>query len=368
MAKRDYYEVLGVDKNASQEDIKRAYRKLAVKYHPDKEDGDEAKFKEISEAYEVLSDSEKRQRYDQFGHAATDGFGAGAQAGYNPFGGFGGGQQVEFDIDDLDLGDIFGSFFGGGRQRQRSRRQARGRDLETTVTIDFEEAVFGTEKSIELQVEDICSRCEGKRAEPGSSLQSCETCGGQGQVVQTQRTVLGAIQQTTVCPECHGSGSVPKQPCRDCHGKGTQRKKRRFKAKIPSGIKDNATIRLRERGEAVADGPKGDLYVHVKVRPHKHLQRRGHDIHSTLKIDMVDAALGTEAQVETVDGSKTIKVPAGTQHGANLRINGSGVPYGRGDTRGDHVVTVEVEVPKKLTKKQRELLQELKNTSRRKWL
>ena len=363
MAKRDYYDILGVSKNATADEIKKAYRKLAVKYHPDKESGDEAKFKEVSEAYEVLSNEQKRQQFDQFGHAA--GAHSAGGAGGNPFGGFGG-QQVEFDMGDIDLGDIFGSFFGGGRQQRRSQ-QRRGRDVEASVTIDFEESVFGTEKKVSLDLEDFCQRCNGDKSEPGSSSKTCKTCNGQGQVVQTQQTMLGAIQHASICPECHGDGSVPEKPCTECHGKGTKRSKHQITVKIPAGIKDGSAIRLRERGEAYAGGAKGDLYVHVRVRQSKEFERRGHDIHSKAKIDMIDAALGTEMKVATVDGDKKVKIPAGTQSGQTLKISGGGFPYGSGDTRGDHILNVEVVIPKKLTKKQKDLLQEMRNTSKRKW-
>lgn len=356
MAKRDYYDILGVSKDATADEIKKAYRKLAVKHHPDKEDGDEAKFKEISEAYEVLSDDQKRQQYDQFGHAA--GANATGGAGGNPFGGFGG-QQVEFDMGDIDLGDIFGSFFGGGRQQQR-RQPRRGRDVEASITIDFKEAVFGTQKQVSLDLEDVCSRCKGDRSEPGSSTKTCDTCSGKGQVVQTQQTVLGAIQHAAVCPECHGEGSIPEEPCSECHGKGTKRSKHQMTVKIPAGIKHNSTIRLRERGEAIAGGGKGDLYVHVRVRESKQFERRGHDIHSSIKVDMVDAALGTEVKVDTVDGKKTVKIPAGTQSGQTLKISGSGVPYGNGTSRGDYLVKVDVEIPKRLSRKQKKILEELR--------
>lgn len=371
----DYYEALGVGRDASPEDIKKAYRKLAVKYHPDKEGGDEQKFKEISEAYEVLSDPEKRQSYDRFGHEAyqsAQGASGGGRDPFQGFGGFGGGQQFEFDLGDLDLGDIFGSFFGGGAGAQRSRRQQtqRGRDVESRITIDFEEAVFGTEKTITLDLEDFCPRCEGSMAEPGASTNTCETCGGQGQVVQSQRTMLGTIQQAATCPTCHGSGSIPEKSCTECGGRGTKRSKHQINVKIPAGISDGSTIRLRERGEAPPGGStrgqKGDLYVHVSVRSSKQFTRRGSDITSNITIDMLDAALGTEVDVETVDGKKTIKIPAGTQHGQTFRISGSGVPHGRGDTRGDHVVTVNVSVPKKLSNKQKETLEEVRKNRKNK--
>ncbi len=373
---KDYYEVLGVSKDASADDIKRAYRKLAAKYHPDKEGGDEQTFKEVSEAYETLSDSQKRQSYDRFGHdayqSAQGAGGAGAGADPFGFGGFGGGQQFEFDLGDMDLGDIFGSFFGGGTQRGRRQQTRRGRDVEARITIDFEEAVFGTEKTVALNLEDTCPRCEGSMAEPGSSTKTCDTCGGQGQVIQAQRTVLGTIQHATTCPDCHGHGSIPEKACSECGGKGTKRSRHQINVKIPAGINDGATIRLQERGEAPpiggSGGRKGDLYVHVSVRSSKQFTRRGKDITSEKTIDMFDAALGTEIEVETVDGKKKLKIPAGTQNGQTFRIAGSGVPYGRGDTRGDHLVTVNVAIPKRLTNKQKELMEELRKHRKKKRL
>lgn len=371
---KDYYEALGVSRDATQDEIKKAYRKLAVQYHPDKEGGDEQKFKEISEAYEVLGDPEKRQSYDRFGHEAYQSAQSAGGAGADPFqgfGGFGGGQQFEFDLGDLDLGDIFGSFFGGGGgQRTRRQQPQRGRDVEARVTIDFEEAVFGTEKTVSLDLEDTCSRCEGSMAEPGSDTKTCDTCGGQGQVVQAQRTMLGTIQHATVCPDCHGRGSVPEKPCSECGGTGTKRSKHKINVKIPAGINDGSAIRLRGRGEAPSGGgpnaAKGDLYVHVSINPSKQFERHGKDIVSEVTIDMVDAALGTEINVPTVDGKKKLKIPAGTQHGQTFRISGSGVPHGRGDTRGDHLVTVNISIPKKVSGKQKELLQELRKHRKKK--
>lgn len=358
---KDYYDILGVSKDASADDIKKAYRKMAVKYHPDKEGGDEQKFKEASEAYEVLSDPEKRRSYDRFGHDAYQSAQSAGGGGRDPFQGFGGGgQQFEFDLGDLDLGDIFGSFFGGGGGRRQRQQTRRGRDVETRVTIDFKEAVFGTTKPVSLDLEDNCPKCKGSMAEPGSDTKTCGTCGGQGQVVQVQRTMLGDIQHAATCPECHGSGSVPEKACSECGGKGTKRSKHQINVKIPAGVHDGTTIRLRERGEAAAGGVKGDLYVHVVVKDSNKFTRQGNDIISEITLDMVDAALGTETKVETVDGMRKLKIPAGTQHAQTFRISGSGVPYGRGDTRGDHLVRVKIEVPRKLSKKQKELLEELR--------
>lgn len=362
--KSDYYEILGIGKDASADEIKKAFRRAAVEHHPDR-GGDEAKFKEINEAYEVLKDPEKRKRYDQFGHAGV-GNGAG-----NPFGGgFGQGQNVNFDFGDLGLGDIFSSFFGGGAPGGGNRRQARGRDVEARVDITFEQAVFGTEVDLSLNLEDTCEHCKGKTVEPGYELKTCDTCGGSGQVVSVTRTIFGNIQQATVCPTCHGSGKVPEKVCSVCKGKGTQVKKQTITLKIPAGIDDGATIRLREHGEAIANGPKGDLYVNVRVKPHKQFTREGDLILSQEHVDMVEAALGTEIEVQTVDGPVRMKVPAGTQSGSDFKLSNHGVPHLKGSTRGAHIVTIIVDTPTKLSKRQQELLQSFADDSKskRSWL
>jgi molecular chaperone DnaJ len=362
MNKRDYYEVLGVAKGASADEIKKAFRRKAVELHPDKEGGDEAKFKEINEAYEVLKDQSKRQRYDQFGHAGVGGASSGP--GGNPFGGAGGGQNVNFDFGDLGLGDIFGSFFGGGA-RGGGQRQARGNDVETRIEISFEDAVFGTETELHLNLEDTCSHCKGTTAEPGYELKTCDTCKGSGQVVTATRTIFGNIQQAVVCPTCHGRGKVPEKVCSVCRGKGTERRTQKITLKIPAGIDDGATIRLHDHGEAVANGPKGDLYVHVRVKAHKHFTREGDLVLSDEHISMVDAALGVEIDVETVDGKIRMKVPAGTQSGSDFKLSGRGVPHLRSNNRGAHIVTIIVDTPTKLTKKQKELLEEFGGSAKR---
>lgn len=361
MAKRDYYDVLGVGKNASADEIKKAFRRLAIQHHPDKEGGDEAKFKEVNEAYEVLKDPSKRQRYDQFGHA---GVGSSAASDGNPFGGFGGGgQNVNFDFGDLGLGDIFENFFGGGRTRPQKRR---GRDIEAKAEISFEEAVFGAEIDLSMHLDDTCSHCKGTTVEPGHNLKTCPTCQGSGQVVKVARTIFGNIQQATVCQECRGTGKIPEKVCSVCRGKGTERKQQKLTLKVPAGIDDGAVIRLRDHGEATANGPKGDLYVNIRVKPHKKFTREGDIILSEEHVSMVDAALGTEIDVETVDGQIRMKVPAGTQSGTDFKLSGHGVPHLKGDSRGSHIVTVMVDIPQKLTKRQKELLEEFKSDSGKK--
>jgi molecular chaperone DnaJ len=349
--KRDYYEVLGVAKSASADEIKKAFRRAAVEHHPDR-GGDETKFKEINEAYEVLKDSEKRKRYDQFGHAGVGG------AGGNPFGGgYGQGQNINFDFGDLGLGDIFSSFFGGGSPQSRPR-QVRGRDVEAGVEITFEQAVFGTEVELALNLDDTCGHCKGTTVEPGHELKTCDQCQGSGQVVSVTRTIFGNIQQATVCPKCQGSGKVPEKVCTVCRGKGTQTKRQKVELKIPAGIDDGATIRLREHGEAVANGPKGDLYVNIRVKAHKHFTREGDLILSEEHVGMVEAALGTEIDVQTVDGPVRMKVPAGTQSGADFKLSNYGVPHLKGNSRGAHIVTIIVDTPTKLSKQQKALLEQ----------
>jgi molecular chaperone DnaJ len=362
MSKRDYYEILGIAKGASEDEIKKAFRRKAVELHPDKEGGDEAKFKEVNEAYEVLKDSSKRQRYDQFGHAGVGGSGGGG----NPFEGFGGGQgaSINFDFDDLGgFGDLFGSFFGGNSQR--SRKKSRGRDVEMMLELDFEEAVFGVETEVKLDINDTCEHCKGSTAEPGHELIACPTCKGSGQEIRIAKTVLGNIQQAVTCSRCSGRGKIPEEECSVCHGRGVERRTKNVKIKVPAGIDDGATIRLSGYGEATADGPKGDLYVHIRVKPHKVFTREGDLILSKIHIDMIDAALGTDVIIDTVDGEVTMKVPAGTQSGTDFKLSGHGVPHIRTEKRGSHIVTVLVDTPSKLSKKQKELLEEFKENKKR---
>lgn len=360
MSKRDYYEVLGVSKNASADEIKKAFRRLAVQYHPDKEGGDETKFKEINEAYDVLKDQSKRQRYDQFGHAGVGGSGGGSYGGGNPFGGFGG-QNINFDFGDGGLGDIFSQFFGGGQRQQGPRR---GRDIEVDLQLTFEEAVFGVEHEFSINADDKCEHCKGTTVEPGHDFKTCPTCKGAGQQVKVMNTIFGAIQQQTTCEECGGRGKIPEKVCTVCHGKGTQRKQQSIKVKIPAGIDDGATIRLSGRGEAPADGrggEKGDLYINIRVKAHKQFTREGDIILGEVHVDMVGAALGTEIDVPTVDGDVRMKVPAGTQSGTDFKLSGHGVPHLNSDKRGPHIVTVVVDTPTKMNRKQKQLLEDFWN-------
>lgn len=369
MAKRDYYEVLGVGKNASADEIKKAFRKQAVKHHPDKEGGDEAKFKEASEAYEVLKDESKRQRYDQFGHAGVGGASGGAGGGFNYediFGGGFGGNGVHVDLGDLGLGDIFGSFFGGAGGGGR-RGPERGRDVETTLTVSFEESIFGKEEKISLNLHDKCTHCKGSRAEPGHSVKTCETCKGSGQEVRVMRTVLGNIQQATVCRTCKGEGKVPEKDCSVCSGKGVTKQQKDVKIKIPAGIADGSTIRLQGYGEVTKEGNAGDLYVNIRVKAHKKFTREGDLILSDEHIGMVEAALGTEIEVDTIEGKATLKIPAGTQSGSDFKLNNLGVPHLRGSGRGSHIVRVIVDTPTKLSKKQKKILEEFSDSKSKRW-
>ncbi|MDR1970121.1 MAG: molecular chaperone DnaJ [Candidatus Nomurabacteria bacterium] len=359
--KRDYYEALGVQKGASDDEIKKAFRKLAVKHHPDKEGGDEAKFKEINEAYEVLKDKQKRQRYDQFGHAGV----GGASGGYsgNPFEGFSGqGQNIHFDFG--DLGDIFSSFFGGNQHSDG--RQNRGRDIETSINLTFDEAIFGTEKKVSLNIDVICDHCKGSSAEPGFNTKTCPTCQGSGQEVKVINSLFGPIQQAQTCHACHGRGKVPEKNCTQCNGRGVRREKQDINVKIPAGVDEGSAIRLSGRGEVMAGGTAGDLYVAIHVQPHKKFTREGDLILSEETISMIDAALGCELEVDTVDGPLTMKIPAGTQPGTDFKLSGHGVPHLRGGGRGAQIITIRVETPTNLSRKEKQLLEELRDTKKRK--
>lgn len=350
--KRDYYEVLGVDKNADEAAIKKAYRVLAKKYHPDMNPGDaeaEKKFKEASEAYAILSDPEKRRQYDQFGHAAFEN-GGGA-------GGFGGFDFNSADFGDI-FGDIFGDLFGGSRRGGRSSGPMKGANIRTSVRITFEEAVFGVEKEIELTLKDECVTCHGSGAKPGTSPETCPKCGGKGQVVFTQQSFFGTVRNVQTCPECGGSGKVVKDKCPDCHGSGYIANRKKIKITIPAGIDNGQSVRIRDKGEpGVNGGPRGDLMVEVMVQRHPIFQRQDYNIYSTVPVSFAVAALGGEVVIDTVDGQVIYDVKPGTQTDTRVRLKGKGVPSLRNkDVRGDHYVTLVVQTPDKLSHEAKELL------------
>lgn len=342
--KRDYYEVLGVDKNADEAAIKKAYRVLAKKYHPDMNPGDkeaEKKFKEASEAYAVLSDPEKKRQYDQFGHAAFEG----------GSGGFGGFDFNSADFSDI-FGDIFGDFFGGGRRGGRaSSGPMKGANIRTSVRITFEEAVFGIEKELELTLKDECASCHGSGAKPGTSPETCQKCGGKGQIVFTQQSFFGTVRNVQTCPECNGTGKVIKDKCTDCHGSGYIANRKKIKVSIPAGIDNGQSVRIRDKGEPGSNGgPRGDLLVEVIVGRHPVFQRQDYNIYSTVPVSFAVAALGGEIVIDTVDGKVIYDVKAGTQTDTRVRLKGKGVPSLRNkDNRGDHYVTLVVRVPDKLS-------------------
>ena len=350
--KRDYYEVLGVERGADDASIKKAYRQLAKKYHPDMNPGDaeaEKKFKEASEAYAVLSDPDKRRQYDQFGHSAFEGGGAG--------GGFGGFDFNGADFSDI-FGDIFGDFFGGGRSSRNSNGPMKGANLRTSVRITFEEAVFGVEKELDLNLKDTCKCCNGSGAKPGTSPETCHRCGGRGQVVTQHATPFGTIRNSQVCPDCGGSGKTIKDKCPDCHGSGYISARKKIQVSIPAGIDNGQSVRLRDKGEpGVNGGPRGDLLVEVVVDRHPIFQRQDMNIFSTVPISYAVAVLGGEILIDTVDGKVVYDVKAGTQTDTRVRLRGKGVPSLRNkDIRGDHYVTLVVQVPEKLSNEAKELL------------
>ncbi len=351
--KRDYYEVLGVSKTATEAEIKKAYRAVAKKNHPDMNPGDkdaEMRFKEASEAYAVLSDPEKRRQYDQFGHAAFENGGAGGFSGGFDFG----------DMGDI-FGDIFGDLFGGGRSRQRSANEPRrGQNLHTSIHIKFEEACFGCEKEIELNLKDECSTCHGSGAKPGSSPVTCSKCGGKGQIVYTQNSMFGMVRNVQTCPDCHGTGKIIMDKCPDCRGTGYKTVRKKIQVSVPAGIDNGQSIRIREKGEpGVNGGGRGDLLVEVLVERHPIFLRQDYDIYSTVPISYAKAVLGGDMRISTIDGDVIYTVKPGTQTDTRVRLREKGVPSLRNKKmRGDHYVTLVVEVPTKLTNEQKELLKQ----------
>lgn len=351
--KRDYYEVLGVDKGADDATLKKAYRQLAKKYHPDMNPGDaeaEKKFKEASEAYAVLSDPDKRRQYDQFGHAAFEQGGGGA-------GGFGGFDFSGADMGDI-FGDIFGDLFGGGARRRANNGPMRGANLRATVRITFQEAVFGCEKQLELNLKDECETCHGTGAKPGTSPETCPKCGGRGQVVMTQQSLFGMVQNVTTCPECGGSGKIIKEKCPTCGGGGYTSSRKKIKVTIPAGIDNGQSVRIAGKGEPGRNGgPRGDLLVEVNVQRHPIFQRQDMNIFSTAPITFAQAALGGDVKISTIDGDVLYTVKPGTQTDTKIRLKGKGVPSLRNSSvRGDQYVTLVVQVPTKLSGEAKEAL------------
>lgn len=358
-SKRDYYEVLGVAKSASKDEIKSAYRKLAKVYHPDnKQTGDEAKFKEIQEAYDILFDDQKRATYDQFGHAAFD-QNAGGAGGFNGFNGFNGGFSAD------DLGDLFGSFFGGGRRTARNDNGPhRGSDTLHRVTISFMEAIEGKKCKFNVKYDQPCTRCGGNGAKDSSCIKTCPTCHGRGSVVRQQQTIFGVMQSETTCPECHGTGKFVTDKCPECMGRGYKSVTSEIEVNIPAGIATGQQIRVPGKGERGTNGgPNGDLYLEINVREHEFFKRNGNDIHIDVPIDMVMACLGTSIIVPTVYGDVEVNVPAGTQPNSILKIKGKGVKQVNGTSYGDEYVHLIVTTPTKLTSEQKKLLEQFANVT-----
>jgi len=350
MSERDYYETLGVPKGANGDEIKSAFRRLARQYHPDvsQEPDAEERFKEINEAYAVLSDDEKRAAYDRYGHAGLNGFGGAP------------------DFSNLDIEDILNMFgFGmgfdfGRRSRRSANRPRRGADLQYNMALEFQEAVFGVEKEVEFVRDEICERCNGSKAEPGTSAVRCSTCNGQGEVRQSRQTLFGSMVQVVTCPTCSGAGQIVETPCKQCSGRGIERKNRKKTVQVPSGVDSGTRIRLSAEGQpGMNGGPPGDLYLSLRVQPHKFFKRRENDILLNLDINIAQATLGADVEVPTVDGPAILEIPSGTQPGKVLRMRGKGVPHLRSDRRGDQLVIINTEIPKRLTAEQRELMEKM---------
>lgn len=350
---KDYYEILGVSRKASQQEIKDAFRKKALEHHPDK-GGDAEKFKQVNEAYQVLGKEDTRRQYDQYGSSFEQMRRQGYQgAGFDP-------QEFGFDIGDLSdlfsgFGDIFGFSTRGGQGRGR---QSRGRDIEMEVAVSFEESVHGGTREIEIEKINACGRCGGSGAESGSEFRSCPTCGGSGKVAKVTNSFFGAIQTVTTCGSCHGIGKYPERECGACNGKGVARGKRKLNVKIPAGIEDGETIRFSGEGEATRGGHSGDLYLRIRVKPHKDFERRGQDIFSRLAVPFKIAVLGGKVDVNTVDGVKELKIPNGTQSGTIIKLRGLGIPHLRSSSRGDHFVEIHIKVPEHLSRQQKKILEE----------
>ncbi len=353
---KDYYETLGIARNASKDEVKKAFRQLASKYHPDKKTGDEAKFKEISEAYSVLSDEKKRAEYDAYGRSYAGGPGAG---GFNPNawgaqGGFGQGANFEFDLNDIF--ENFGDMFGGGARG--GKRGTRGNDISVDIELSFQESVFGTKRSLKLMKNNTCDTCKGNGARVGTEMTTCGTCNGNGRIRETRQSILGQFATVRECTHCNGVGKVPKEKCPDCHGKGVRRTEDKIDIIVPAGIEHGEMIRMTGRGEAVQGGTPGDLYVKIHVQNHPTIKRVDDNLETTLRIKLTDALLGMEYGIETLDGIVKIKIPEGVKHGEMLRIKGKGVQ--NDGARGDFMVKILIDMPQKMSRAARKLVEELK--------
>ncbi len=358
--KKDYYEILGVNKGASKDEIKKAFYKLAHKYHPDKKEGDEKKFKEVNEAYQVLSDEQKRAKYDQFG------------SGYENMGGYGGGQYQGgfggfegFDFSgfqnggvEFDLGDIFSEFFNGGMGGNTRSRARRGRDISTEIQITFAEAVFGVNRKILINKTSSCTSCNATGAKTNTKMETCKACNGQGSIREAKRTMLGTISSTKTCDDCLGAGEVPKEKCDKCHGKGVLKKEEEISLNIPAGIRDGEMIRMTGAGEAVFKGTSGDLYIKINVAKHPTFTREGFDLVMDMDLNLTDALLGLEKKINTLDGDVKVEIPEGVAVNEILRVRGKGVPY-KGGKRGDLLIRLNIKMPHKLSKKAKEIIKEL---------
>lgn len=359
---KNYYDLLGIQKDASQDDIKKAFRTLAHKYHPDKKGGDEAKFKEVSEAYSVLSDDKKRAEYDAYGRVFSGGTGGGQRAGFEGFDGFdfsnfasgqgftGGANGFEFD-----LGDIFSDFFGGGG-RERAKR---GRDISVDVELSFAESIFGVERRMLLNKTSSCETCKGSGSKPGTKMQTCKTCNGKGRIRENRRSIFGSVQTTRACDDCQGRGEVPSEKCSSCHGVGVTRRQEEVVVKAPAGIEDGEVIRLSGAGEAIRGGVSGDLYVKVHVTKHPLFRREGSSLLMDLPVKLSSALLGDDYTIETLDGNVTVKIPEGIKPGELLRLRGKGVPIDR-TRRGDLLIKITIDIPNKLSKEAKRLVEELR--------
>jgi molecular chaperone DnaJ len=349
---KDYYDILGIQKGASKDEVKKAFRKKAAQYHPDKKTGDEEKYKEVTEAYAVLGDEKKKAEYDTYGQSFPGG-GGGGFGGFNPqdFAGGFNGQGFEFDINDIFSNFGFGGG-GGGRQR--------GRDVSIDINLKFEESIFGVNRKVLITKNNTCKECDGTGAKKGAGMETCSTCSGQGKIRETRQSIMGAFTTVRECSNCHGTGQVPKERCGACAGAGVARTEEEISIKVPGGIQNGEVIRMTGRGEAMPHGEPGDLYIKVHVEQHNTIKREGNNLVVKLPVKLTDALLGSTYTVETLDGAMDVKIPAGISHGELLRIKGKGAPNERGD-RGDFMVKISVEIPKKLSRKARKLVEELQS-------